>query len=52
LQAHVKTEAFADLAKLYLDPDKLKLIGRMHGAGGYCTTRDTFVIERKTWPLA
>lgn len=51
LQAHVKTEAFADLAKLYIDPDKLKLIGRMHGAGGYCTTRDTFVIERKTWPL-
>jgi len=29
----------------------MKLIGRMHGAGGYTTTRDVFHIERKSWPL-
>ena len=49
--AHVVTEAFSDLERLYVDPAKLRLIGRMHGAGGYCRTRDTFTIERKTWPL-
>jgi flavin reductase (DIM6/NTAB) family NADH-FMN oxidoreductase RutF len=49
--AHVRESAFANLAKLYVDPSKLRLIGRMHGAGGYCTTRDTFTIERLSWPL-
>ncbi len=48
---HVRANAFSDLAKLYIDPAQLRLIGRMHGAGGYCTTRDTFSIERLTWPL-
>ena len=48
---HVRESAFADLAKLYIDPAQMRLIGRMHGAGGYCTTRDTFTIERLTWPL-
>lgn len=48
---HVRETAFADLAKLYIDPAQMRLIGRMHGAGGYCTTRDTFTIERLTWPL-
>jgi flavin reductase (DIM6/NTAB) family NADH-FMN oxidoreductase RutF len=48
---HVLTNAFKDLAKLYIDPAQMHLIGRMHGAGGYCTTRDTFTIERKSWPL-
>jgi flavin reductase (DIM6/NTAB) family NADH-FMN oxidoreductase RutF len=51
LYAHVLTEAFQDLAKLYVDPHQLRLIGRMHGSGGYCTTRDIFTIARKTWPL-
>jgi len=49
--ARVLTEAFSDLERLYVDPAKLRLIGRMHGAGGYCRTRDTFTIERKMWPL-
>jgi flavin reductase (DIM6/NTAB) family NADH-FMN oxidoreductase RutF len=49
--AHVRESAFANLEKLYVDPSKLRLIGRMHGAGGYCTTRDTFSIDRLTWPL-
>jgi flavin reductase (DIM6/NTAB) family NADH-FMN oxidoreductase RutF len=49
--AHVRESAFANLEKLYVDPSKLKLIGRMHGAGGYCTTRDTFTIDRLSWPL-
>lgn len=51
LHVAVATNAFLDREKLYIDPDKLKLIGRMAGAGGYCRTGDQFVMERKTWPL-
>ena len=39
------------LARLHVDPAKMRLIARMHGGGGYCTTRDVFTIERKNWPL-
>jgi flavin reductase (DIM6/NTAB) family NADH-FMN oxidoreductase RutF len=49
---HVKTEAFSNLERLHIDPSKLRLIGRMAGAGGYTTTRDMFHIERKAWPLS
>jgi flavin reductase (DIM6/NTAB) family NADH-FMN oxidoreductase RutF len=48
---HVRESAFANREKLYVDPAQLRLIGRMHGAGGYCTTRDTFSIDRVSWPL-
>lgn len=51
LYVHVRTEAFADRERLYIDPAKMRLVGRMHGAGGYTTTRDLFHIERKSWPL-
>jgi len=51
LYAHVRTEAFANLDRLHIDPHKLRLIGRMHGAGGYCRTTDIFTIDRKSWPL-
>jgi flavin reductase (DIM6/NTAB) family NADH-FMN oxidoreductase RutF len=48
---HVRATAFDDMARLHIDPAKMRLIGRMHGGGGYCTTRDTFNIDRLTWPL-
>jgi flavin reductase (DIM6/NTAB) family NADH-FMN oxidoreductase RutF len=48
---HVRTSAFEDLATLHIDPNQLRLIGRMHGGGGYTTTRDLFNIDRKSWPL-
>jgi flavin reductase (DIM6/NTAB) family NADH-FMN oxidoreductase RutF len=51
LYAHVRTEAFANLERLYIDPHQLRLIGRMHGSGGYCRTTDIFTIDRKSWPL-
>lgn len=51
LYAHVRTDAFANPERLYIDPHKLRLIGRMHGAGGYCRTTDIFTIDRKSWPL-
>jgi len=51
LYAHVRTEAFASRERLHIDPHKLRLIGRMHGAGGYCRTTDIFTIDRKSWPL-
>lgn len=47
---HVRTSAFEDVDRLHIDPAKMRLIGRMHGGGGYCTTRDLFTIERKSWP--
>jgi len=49
--AHVRESAFVNREKLYVDPAQLRLIGRMHGSGGYCTTRDTFTIDRLSWPL-
>ena len=48
---HVRTSAFEDVERLHIDPSKMRLIGRMHGGGGYCTTRDLFTIERKSWPI-
>ncbi|MGC9199863.1 MAG: flavin reductase family protein [Acidobacteriaceae bacterium] len=48
---HVRESAFANLQRLHIDPAQMRLVGRMHGAGGYCTTRDTFSIDRLTWPL-
>ena len=48
---HVRTTAFSDLERLHVEPAELGLIGRMHGSGGYCTTRDLFTLERKNWPL-
>ncbi len=47
---HVRTSAFEDVGRLHIDPAQLRLIGRMHGGGGYCTTRDVFTVERKNWP--
>lgn len=49
--AHVRTDAFESLERLHIDPDRMRLIGRMHGGGGYTTTRGVFHIERKSWPL-
>jgi flavin reductase (DIM6/NTAB) family NADH-FMN oxidoreductase RutF len=48
---HVRATAFSDLERLHIDPSQMRLIGRMHGGGGYCTTRDTFNIDRLSWPL-
>lgn len=51
VHVHVRTAAFENVDRLHIDPSKMRLIGRMHGGGGYCTTRDLFTIERKAWPL-
>jgi flavin reductase (DIM6/NTAB) family NADH-FMN oxidoreductase RutF len=48
---HVRASAFENIKRLHIDPSQLRLIGRMHGGGGYCTTRDTFTIDRLSWPL-
>ena len=47
---HVRTAAFEDVTRLHLDPAEMRLIGRMHGGGGYCTTREVFTIQRRNWP--
>ena len=50
VQAHVLRSAFEDRARLHVDSARLRLIGRMTGGeGGYCTTRDTFSLERPKW---
>jgi flavin reductase (DIM6/NTAB) family NADH-FMN oxidoreductase RutF len=51
LYAHIRETVFEDIARLHVDPAQMRLIGRMHGGGGYCTTRDVFTIERKSWPV-
>ena len=51
MYVHVRTSAFQDIDRLHIDPSQMRLIGRMHGGGGYCTTRDVFNIDRKSWPL-
>jgi flavin reductase (DIM6/NTAB) family NADH-FMN oxidoreductase RutF len=51
VRLHVRTSVFKDLQKLYVDPEQMRLIARMHGPGTYCTTRDTFVMDRKNWPI-
>jgi flavin reductase (DIM6/NTAB) family NADH-FMN oxidoreductase RutF len=52
LGAHVRHDAFANEARLYINPANMRLVGRMHGAGGYCTTRDEFEIPRISWAVA
>ncbi len=54
LHVHVRSDAFEDESRLRIDPNVLRLIGRMHGGGGgsYCTTRDLFQLDRPAWPKA
>jgi flavin reductase (DIM6/NTAB) family NADH-FMN oxidoreductase RutF len=49
VEIHVRREAFADEERLHLDPSQMRLIGRMHGGGGYTTTRGAFEIPRIAW---
>ena len=51
VHVHVRRDAFENEARLHIDPAMLKLVGRMHGGGGYCTTRDLFELERLPWPM-
>jgi len=43
---HVHDEFVIDPEKNYIDTPKLKLIGRMHGAGWYARTSDLFEMPR------
>jgi flavin reductase (DIM6/NTAB) family NADH-FMN oxidoreductase RutF len=46
LAMHVRDEFVLDADKHYIDTPKLKLIGRMHGAGWYARTTDLFKMDR------
>jgi len=46
LAMHVHDDVVVDPQKHYIDTPKLKLIGRMHGAGWYARTSDLFEMER------
>ncbi len=43
---HIRDDVIDD--KMHIDVDKLDLVGRMHGAGWYSTTRDRFEAPRMT----
>jgi flavin reductase (DIM6/NTAB) family NADH-FMN oxidoreductase RutF len=45
---HVRDDAVIDASKNYIDTQKLKLIGRMHGSGWYARTSDLFEMPRIT----
>jgi flavin reductase (DIM6/NTAB) family NADH-FMN oxidoreductase RutF len=54
LAMHVRDEAVIDPVKHHIDTPKLKLIGRMHGAGWYARTSDLFKMDRiprENWKL-
>lgn len=46
LSMHIRDEAMIDPIKHYVDTPKLKLIGRMHGAGWYVRSSDLFKMDR------
>jgi flavin reductase (DIM6/NTAB) family NADH-FMN oxidoreductase RutF len=46
LVMHVRDEFVIDPVKHYIDTPRLKLLGRMHGAGWYARTSDLFEMER------
>ena len=48
---HVRQDAVVNPERFHFDASQLHLVGRMHGAGGYTRTRDTFTLDRKSWPL-
>src|SRR4051812_14406430 len=43
---HVRDDLVIDPAKYYVNTPKMKLIGRMHGAGWYARTSDLFEMPR------
>ena len=49
VEMHIRHDAFEDESRLHLDPSQMRLIGRMHGGGGYTTTKDVFEISRIPW---
>jgi flavin reductase (DIM6/NTAB) family NADH-FMN oxidoreductase RutF len=54
LAMHIRDDAVIDPAKYRIDTPKLKLIGRMHGAGWYARTSDLFKMDRiprENWKL-
>lgn len=46
LYMHIADEAMLDAARTYVDTPVLDLVGRMHGGGWYCRTRDQFEVQR------
>ena len=46
LAMHLTDDAVLDATKLYVNTPKLKLVGRMHGAGWYARTSDLFEMPR------
>ena len=43
---HVRDDCVLNADRRYIDTDKLDLVGRMGGGGGYCRTSDRFEVRR------
>ena len=48
VQVHIRDELI-DVEKLYVNTEKMRLIGRMHGGGWYAKTSDLFEIPRVSY---
>lgn len=49
VHAHVQDAYVLDSERCHIDTPKMKLVGRMHGAGTYTRTNDQFVLDRPEW---
>ncbi len=49
LVTHVRDEFILDRGKLRLNTSAMRLIGRVHGAGGYLRNTDRFEMVRPHW---
>ncbi|WP_271022269.1 flavin reductase family protein [Rhizobium sp. RCAM05973] len=46
---HIRDEFVLDAQRCYVDTQRLGLVARMHGNGGYLRLGDYFQIDRPTW---
>jgi spore cortex formation protein SpoVR/YcgB (stage V sporulation) len=51
IEAHIHDDAFENREWFHIATERLKIIGRMNGAGGYTRTNERFEITRPVWPL-
>ena len=49
MHAHIHDDYVLDRERCHIDTPKLKLVGRMHGAGWYARTNDQFMLNRPVW---
>jgi flavin reductase (DIM6/NTAB) family NADH-FMN oxidoreductase RutF len=51
VEAHIHDMAIEDRERFHIATERLKIVGRMNGSGGYIRTTDRFEMARPVWPL-